>query len=453
MLMENTTSFQSVAELFLLRYHGLALSAQSQEDDVSIQMDKARNYRMLLSYGLDPEFRMALAKEMGSDPIKKEWREELGFVLALEMMLSKNGKWLYNRMITEERQRELEGIYPELFGKGQDKGPHSTVELLGATCSPMRDQDQELRPLCSAIDALFPEGFELSNAMKGLHLHGSFLNLEPGWMQELDDFQIQLASDVSQLLVKLGDRPEIDVNQADMIQRPSTSVELIFCIATEAVLERWFRSLSPEHQDRVLESSIDLGWDGEKLIQALERRLVWSKDPVQGTRAAMDAAESYRQYGASDGALFTYQALIRNQRVQEREKAEAHNRMAVIHREEGRNHESFLEFQEAGIIWEALGAAWEGAVTAAFVAEGYHSENKKDKAEKYLEEAFTLIAQASESQDKMARGYFYLAGCANALGRIDLEKKALRDGLIFAQSLDDGELFIELNDRLMSLPK
>jgi hypothetical protein len=29
----------------------------------------------------------------------------------------------------------------------------------------------------------------------------------------------------------------------------------------------------------------------------------------------------------------------------------------------------------------------------------------------------------------------------------------LRDGMVFAQSLEDGELFIELNDRLMSLPK
>jgi hypothetical protein len=52
----------------------------------------------------------------------------------------------------------------------------------------------------------------------------------------------------------------------------------------------------------------------------------------------------------------------------------------------------------------------------------------------------------------MARGYFYLAGCANSIGRLDLERLALEKGVVFAQSLEDGELFIELNDRLMSLP-
>ncbi len=139
-------------------------------------------------------------------------------------------------------------------------------------------------------------------------------------------------------------------------------------------------------------------------------------------------------------------------RVEDRERAESHNRMAVIHREEGRQHDAFLEFQEAGIIWDELKAPWEGAVTSAFVAEGYHIEGKREKANKYLEEAFKGMSQAKEGKEKMARGYLYMAGCANSIGRLDLERLALERGMVFAQSLEDGELFIELNDRLMSLP-
>jgi hypothetical protein len=210
--------------------------------------------------------------------------------------------------------------------------------------------------------------------------------------------------------------------------------------------------LSPEEQERVLNSTLELTWDEERLTKAIERRFAWCKDPVQGSRAAMDAAESYRQYGASDAAIYVYQTLLNDARVEDREKAESHNRTAVIHREEGRQHDAFLEFQEAGIIWEALKAPWEGAVTAAFVADGYNVEGKKEKANKYLEEAFVGMSRATEGKEKMARGYFYLAGCANSIGRLDLERLALESGLAFAQSLEDGELFIELNDRLMSLP-
>jgi hypothetical protein len=453
MLMDDTTSFQSVVELFLLRYHGRAVSAQSEDEDDQRRKDQERNYRLLLSYGLDPEFRIGLGKELESDPTKREWREELGFVLALEMILSKNGLWLYNRMISEERQRELEETYPEVFGKVAGKATSSIVELLDAAGASRSNQDRELLPLSTAIDGLFPEGFELSSAILALRRHGSFLNLEPSWMQELEGFHGNLATDIQQVLAKLGDRSEVDLEQAERVQGLNASVELIFCIASEAVLVRWFRSLSPEDQERVLAPTIELGWEGAQLIQAMDRRFAWSEGPVQGSRAAMDAAESFRQYGVSDAALYIYQALVDDPKVQDRERAEAHNRMAVIHREEGRHHQAFLEFQEAGIIWEAIDAKWEGAVTAAFVAEGYHIEGKQEKAEKYLEEAFEGLSRASESEDKMARGYFYLAGCANSLGRLDLEKRALQKGLVFAQSLEDGDLFIELNDRLMNLPK
>lgn len=453
MPLDSTSSFQSVVELFLLRYHGRASSIRNEDDGGLVQKDKSRNYQMLLSYGLDPEFRLSLTKEMGVDPMKKEWRQELGFVLALEMILSMKGQWLYNRIIPEEKQRELENIYPEVFGKGADGPSSSAAELLGAACSPMGNQDEDLQPLCSAIDVIFPEGFELSNALLALRRHGSFLNIEPGWMQELDGFQAQLASDMGQLLAKLGEKPEVDIDQAERLQRIGPSAELVFCIAYEAVLMRWFRSLEAEEQDKVLASGMVLGWEDAKLRSAIERRFEWSKDQVEGIRAVMDAAESYRQYGESDAALFIYQSLVEDRKVQDRERAEAHNRMAVIHREEGHNHQAFLEFQEAGIIWEWLGSKWEGAVTSAFVAEGYHSEGKRDKAKKYLEEAFSLISKASDGNDKMAKGYFYLAGCANALGRTDLEKMALKEGLVFAQSLEDGELFIELNDRLMAFPR
>jgi hypothetical protein len=71
MPLDSTSSFQSVVELFLLRYHGRTSNAQNEDDGGLIQKDKSRNYQMLLSYGLDPEFRLSLAKEMEVE-MKKE---------------------------------------------------------------------------------------------------------------------------------------------------------------------------------------------------------------------------------------------------------------------------------------------------------------------------------------------------------------------------------------------
>jgi hypothetical protein len=450
-LMDDVTSFQSVVQLFLLRYHGGAISARVSHDDEEPLNAKERNYRLLLSYGLDPEFRLAITREIAANPSSGEWLEELGFVLGLELLLSKNGNWLYKRIISEERKKELDEAYPEVFGQVMG-GASSFDELISAAASARRSVEPEFAPLKTAVDALFPEGFEVSSAIQALHRHGSFLNLEPGWIEDLDDFQQSLAENIRQIMIKLGDRPEIDVDQLQQMQGRNASVELIFCIANEAVALRWFRGLIPEEQERALTSTMELTWDEERLTRAIERRFTWCKDPVQGSRAAMDAAESYRQYGESDAAIYIYRTLLNAPQVKDREKAESHNRMAVIHREEGRQHDAFLEFQEAGIIWEALKAPWEGAVTSAFVAEGYSKEGKKEKANKYLEEAFTGMSRATEGKEKMARGYFYLAGCASTLGRLDLERLALERGLVFAQFLEDGELFLELNDRLMSLP-
>ncbi|MDD1757070.1 MAG: hypothetical protein LUQ39_09590 [Methanomassiliicoccales archaeon] len=450
--MDDATSFQRVVELFLLRYHGRMI-ADRMEVDNRLREERERDYRMLLAYGLDPEFRIALSEEMEGDDTMRQWREELGFVLALEIVLSKNGRVLFERIISKERLEELERAYPEVFAKSAGDMPSSIEELLSSTCGPEENSDPALLPLTDAVESLFPEGFELPNAMRALHRHGKFLNLEPGWMLDLEKFRGSLSSDVQRLLEKLGDRPEIDPYQAKRVQGRNASVELIFCIANEAALIRWFTSLDDEGKGRVLASTTELGWNEEGMAKAMEWRFEWSDDPVQGSRAIMDAAESYRQYGEIDAALFIYHALVGDARVKERELAEVHNRMAVIHREEGRQHQAFLEFQEAGIIWEGLGAMWESAVTDAFVAEGYHLEGKNEKAEKYLEEAFERLEQSNEKEEKMARGYYYLAACANGLSRLDLERKALKKGLGFAQCLDDGELFTELNDRLIDLPK
>ena len=449
--MDDVTSFQSVVQLFLLRYHASATSASMSHDEGELLNAKERNYRLLLSYGLDPEFRLAITKEIAANPSSGEWLEELGFVLGLELLLSKNGNWVYRRIISEERKKELEDAYPEVFRQVEVRAS-SIDELLSAAASARRSEEPEFAPLKTAVDALFPEGFEVSSAIQALHRHGSFLNLEPGWIEDLDDFQQSLAENMRHIMMKLGDRPEVDSNQLQQMQGCNAPVELIFCIANEAVAMRWFRGLSPGEQERALTSTMELTWDGERLNKVIERRFAWCKDPVQGSRAAMDAAESYRQYGASDAAIYIYRTLLNAAQVEDREKAESHNRMAVIHREEGRQHDAFLEFQEAGIIWEALKAPWEGAVTSAFVAEGYSREGKKEKANKYLEEAFLSMLRATEGKEKMARGYFYLAGCASIIGRLDLERLALERGLVFAQSLENGELFIELNDRLMSLP-
>jgi hypothetical protein len=450
--MDDATSFQRVVELFLLRYHGRMLGDRMEVDSLSRE-ERERDYRMLLAYGLDPEFRSALGKEMERDETMRQWREELGFVLALEIVLSKNGGDLFEHIVSKERLEELERTYPEVFAKSAGEVPPSIEELLSSACGPEGNGNLVMLPLADAVENLFPEGFGLPNAVRALHRHGKFLNLEPGWMLDLEMFRGSLSTNVQRLLEKLGDRPEIDPYQAKRVQGRNASVELIFCIANEAALIRWFASLDAEGKDRVLASTTELGWNEEGMTKTMEWRFEWSDGPVQGSRAIMDAAESYRQYGEIDAALFIYHALVGDARVQERELAEIHNRMAVIHREEGRQHQAFLEFQQAGIIWDSIGAMWESAVTDAFVAEGYHLEGKKEKAEKYLEEAFERIERSNEKEEKMARGYYYLAACANDLSRLDLERKALKKGLGFAQCLDDGELFTELNDRLIDLPK
>lgn len=454
MQVERVPLFQSVAELFLLRYHGRARRLmEAGGDDALRQKGLERHYQLLLKYALDPEFRIAVGGELSADLAKTEWREELGFVLALEVVLARNGFWLYEKILSKERLEELEATYPEVFGRGAGDGPSSTGELLAAAFAPVEGRDASQSALSLVLDSLFPEGFEAKNALLAMRRHGSFLNLEPSWMRELEAFQRYLAADMDKVLSKLGERPEVDIFQARRVRGRNDMVEMIFCIASEAVLLRWFASLDEGTMDRVLSSSTELGWEEGLLLKSIEQRLSWSEDLATGAQAILDAAESYRQYGGSDAALFVYRSLVDNEKVGDRERGEAHNRMAVIHREEGRPHEAFLEFQEAGIIWEGLGARWEGAVTAAFVAEGYGHEGKNDRASKYLAEAFEKLSNASEGDERMARGYFYLAACANAIGQTDMERKALQKGIRFAQSLEDGELFLGFNDRLLDVPK
>jgi hypothetical protein len=52
----------------------------------------------------------------------------------------------------------------------------------------------------------------------------------------------------------------------------------------------------------------------------------------------------------------------------------------------------------------------------------------------------------------MARGLYYLAGSASTLRDLKMERAALEQGLRYAEPLEDPELFIEFNDRLLRLP-
>lgn len=443
---EKTPLFQSVVELFLTRYH-LRMREEGSGGSES-------DYRFLLRYGVDPEFRAAVERELGADLSKAESREELGFVLTLELVLSRNGHRLFEQIVSKEKLEELEGIYPEVFGKGRgDMGLGSAYDLLCQADGLHLEMGQKADPLVRALDDLFPEGADAEGVLAAIRRQAYLLNIETTWMGALEGFQATVSKDVDKLLTALGEREEVDRYQAKRVRSRGEAVEMVFCVASEAVALRWFDSLDEMAANQVLASSSELMWDESSIAKGMDLRMNWSESPREGALAIMHAAESLRQYGRVDASLSIYRSLLEREGVDDRSLAEAHNRMAVVHREEGRWHEAHLEFQEAAILWEMLGAKWEEAVTASLVAEGYGRAGKRSRAERYLTEAFSLLDSLEEGDERMAQGYFYLATCANSLGRLDLERVALQKGIGYAQSLENGNLFVEFNERLLALHK
>ena len=451
MQLEGVTLFQRVAELFLVRLHGHSKRGGTASVGGDEKARLERRFLFLLKYGLDPEFRIAMESEMLKDPATAEWREELGFVLALELVLARNGHWLFQEIVSRSRLEELQSVYPEVFERRGAEGQPDALALIRMASAAEGGDDPSLEALAKALDSVFPEGYEAEEPLAAMGRQGTLLQVEPGWMSELDSFHAILASDMEKILAKLGERPEVDREDASAVQGRNGTVEMLFGATSEATLLRWFSSLDDEASETMLSASNELSWDETSMSRGLELRMAWAEEAAKGVHAIMEGADAYRQYGRPDAALFIYRSVVENQEAGLRTRAEAHNRMAVIHREGGRTHEAFLEFQEADILWEKLGARWESAVTGAYVAEGYYHEGKREKASKYLEEAFELMAGAEESKERMARGHFYLAACAHTIGRFDLERRALETGIELAQGLEDGELFLKFNDRLLSL--
>lgn len=432
--------FQSVAELFLTRYH------------VREGVGREAVYRFLLRYGVDPEFRAAIGREISSDRTKGEWREELGFVLALELVLSREGRWLFEQIVSKEKLTEMERTYPEVFLQGRGGRGKSARELIGESTaqSPSGRQDS---PLGRALGDMFPEGADPSAVLAAMARQAGLLNAELAWMQDLESFHQALSQDVGKILDVLGERPEVDRYQAKRIQSRGEATEMVFCVVTEAAALRWFGSLDAEAADNVLRLSQNLAHDQESLAKAMERRRQWSEGAEEAARAIMSSAEALRQYSEPVASLTMYGSLLAWEGLGERTAAELHNRMAVIHREGGSWHDALMEFQEACILWERLDAGWEEAITSSFVAEAYAHLGKTGQATKYLEEAFDGLEGVDEGDERMAKGYFYLAACANGLGRLDLERRALVKGIHRAQNLDDADMLIEYNERLTALPK
>jgi tetratricopeptide (TPR) repeat protein len=434
--------FQSVGELFLTRFHDRAAGSKGGS--------RPDLYRFLLKYSIDPEFRLAVEGEMGADLARAEGREELGFVLALEMILSRSGHRLFEDIISKQRLEELEGTYPEVFGTAP-REVRTAKELLQMACS--LSPDHEVSELAMALDQVFPGGVEAEDVLRAMRRHAGLLNADEAWMRDLEGFHEALSKDLDKLLTALGERAEVDRFRAKGLLGRGREAEMIFCVATQAVALRWFESLDGRVGERVLQSSVELSCAEGAISEGVRLRRLWSESDAEAARELMAAGEALRQYGQGAAAIGLYGAILRMGDLPGRSKAELHNRMAVIHREQGRWHEALLEFQEASILWEEAGARWEEAVTASLVAEAYISLGKKERGLKYLLQAFELMKGLEEEDERMAKGYFYISACANGLGRLDLERKALSAGIRHAQRLEDGEMLLEFNARLLALPK
>ncbi|MEM0448556.1 MAG: hypothetical protein QW520_01875 [Methanomassiliicoccales archaeon] len=439
MFSQGASAFERVTELFLSRY---ALRPVPHEACMAF----------LLRYAVDPEMRCAISRKICQDKELAERREELGFVLALELVLEEKGRRLFQHIISEARIAELQAEYPEVFGKDfSQKNSKSFQELLEEACRLDTNQAGVVLWLSKAIDNIFPEGAETKAILDMIKRHAAILLLEKNWMRDLTAFQEALKEDVTKILNALGERPEIDEGQAKRVLSRSQEVELIFCVATQAIALRHYQALDEDEKKRIESSSEELSWDENSLKEGMERRLSWSEDASEAIRSMISAAEALRQYGEVEAALRLYSLLLERVDAETRLRAELHNRMAVIHREMSRWKEALLDFQQAGMLWEEAGAMYEEAVTSSLIAEAYGKLGKREKAMRYLEESFSHLEKAGANDERMARGYFYLAACSNGLGRLDLEKKALERGIEFAQRLEDSELFLEFNHRLMSL--
>ena len=463
--------FQTVAELHLLRHARLASieMAGAQEVDDMARSRLREEQRFMLKLAIDPEFYSYCYQRASSDPVLLQRFEELGFVLALALVLPKQDRpidrrdhdeeqeSLYERIVTKAKLAELSQNYPEIFeveSASHASAPASFEALLASSSlsRPEQEGDDSIKIFSEALGQLFPERSAPDTIIDAIARHSALRSIALVDLEELGSFMRTIGDGVDKLVQTLGDKNGVELGVAGDIMAGKGPVELVFRISQGAALLRWFRELSPDEREASLEGSQALLLDDISFQKALAIMTELFGRQASTWERVMGGAEAYRQYGDKPATLLIYQALLSCPEVDDRRKAVAHNRLAVLYRESGRTRKALTEFLEANILWEQLGEGWEEGVSAAFIAEGYHQLGKEKQAQRYLNFAYRTLQACQDGPEQMARGLYYLAGSASTLRDLKMERAALEQGLRYAEPLEDPELFIEFNDRLLRLP-
>lgn len=460
--------FQTVSEIHLLRHFRLASMRLDCGEGEGERSRLTKEMVLLLRTAIDPEFFAFAWSAALEDQATAQRTEELDFVIALGLVLprgrpveeapemSQGGDGLYERIVTKAKLDELAQAYPEIFSDRQTTaGPMTLKELMSALEEMKTVGDGEgaaATCLSAALNAVMPGGITGEHFSEALALHSALRAIS---LQDLHSF-VATSHTVGQatasLVQSLAGQDGLDGQAAEEIATGRGASELLYRISAGGALLRWFRELTEEERAVVLEGSLDLPLDERSVKDAVACALGLPGDAEQGWDRATDGAEAYRQYGEARAAVWAYEALLEDRRMEGRRRAVALNRLAVLDRGARRTRRALTGFLEANILWEELGERWEEGVTAAFIAEAYHKLGKDRQARHYLDSSLQLLRSCDETPERMARGMFYIAGSANTLGDLVVERSALEEGAQQAGKMEDPDLFIELNERLLRLP-
>jgi len=466
------TEFQTISELHLLRHFRLtsvevAVGGGRSEEE---RIRRSEEERFLLLLALDPEFYSYAHQNAMAVPTSVQWLEELGFVLALALVLpmrdrreeasldERTNESMYEKIVTREKLRELDQAYPEIFMPeplSTNAKPQNLGELLLQAHRAAPGDRGGIAPVdifAQALGLAFPRGYRPEAVREAVARHSALRAAYLIDLEQFGQFKKTIGRGMDQLVQTLGENNRVDLSAAGEIIAGQGPMELIYRIAVGGVLLRWFRQLGPSDRAACFETYPGLRIEEASVRSAVDLAVELFGQNESTWERVMKGAEAYRQYEDMDAAVWTYQALLVSPELDDHRRALVHNRLALIHRDSGRSRKALTEFLEANILWEEQGEKWDEAVTAAFIAEGYHQLGKDGPARRYLESSFRALQACTGPDEKMARGMYYLAGSASTLGHLQIERKALEQGLIFAEPLEDPELFIELNDRLLRLP-
>jgi|GEM_PF-2880376 len=465
------TEFQTVSELHLLRRFRLSsFEIANNVGPSRIERDRLLDEeRFMLMLAVDPEFYHYCHRRSLSESTSEQWLEELGFALALALVLPKTGskdgtgeaearESLFERIVTLEKLSELNQTYPEIFMSepmaigGMPQRLGDLLALTNGTSPQSMAGGDPIGAFAEALRLAFPEGYEPEALLEAIARHSALRAISLDDLQQFKLFQETIGNGVDQLVQTLGDQKGVELVVAGEIISGRGPMELIYRIANGGTMLRWFRQLGQADRETCLDADLSLPVDEASAERAVSLAVQLFGPDASTWERILGGAEAYREYGNQEATAWTYSALLDCQGLDARRQALAHNRLAVIHRESGLTRRALTEFLEANILWEELKETWDEAVTAAFIAECYHQLGKDKQARRYLDDSFRKFQECSCEPERMARGMYYLAGSANTLGDHDMERTALQRGVHLSEPLADPELFIELNHRLLSLP-